>query len=177
MKNTVIIVLLLMIACKENKDLDIKAKKEDKITASTVDTLNLKIYDFKGLAPLLNKNDDTIYVVNFWATWCAPCVKELPYFEAIHRDYQSKNVKVILVSLDFPNQYVTKLKPFIKKHQLKSKIVVLNDVDSNNWIPKINKDWSGAIPATIIYNKDKKRFYEKSFNLDELKTEVDKFLN
>jgi len=54
---------------------------------------------------------------------------------------------------------------------------VFVDVDSNTWIPKVNKDWSGAIPATLIYKNDKRAFYEKSFNLEELKTEVNKFLN
>jgi len=101
----------------------------------------------------------------------------LPYFETVNEEYKSKNVEVILVSLDFPKQYENKLKPFIKAKNLKSKIVVLNDVDSNTWIPKISEDWTGAIPATVIYSKDKRAFYEKSFNLEELKTEVNKFLN
>ena len=101
----------------------------------------------------------------------------MPYFETLNKECQSKNVEVILVSLDFPKQYEKKLKPFIVNKNLISRVVALNDVDSNTWIPKVNKDWSGAIPATLIYKNDKRAFYEKSFNLEELKKEVNKFLN
>ena len=119
---------------------------------------------------------DAIFVDAFVACNFAPCVKELPYFEALKKEYQYKDVEVILVSLDFPNQYEKRLKPFIEKHRLKSKVVALNDVDSNFWIPKINKDWTGAIPATLIYNKEKRNFYEQSFSYQELITEVNTFL-
>lgn len=138
--------------------------------------IELNILDFNELEPFLNKQNNIVYVINFWATWCAPCVKELPVFEKIQEEYKSKNVKVILVSLDFPKQYESKLIPFIKDNNLKSQIIVLDDTESNTWIPKVSKEWSGAIPATLIYSKDKRKFYEKSFNYNELKTEVQQFL-
>ena len=75
-----------------------------------------------------------------------------------------------------PLQYEKKLIPFIEKHQLQSKVVALNDPDSNAWIPKVSEEWSGALPATVIYNKDKRSFYEQSFSYEELKAEVDKFI-
>ena len=136
----------------------------------------LEVYDYAGLEPLLNKSDEKTYVVNFWATWCAPCIKELPYFEQLNRDYSGKNVEVILVSLDFPRMYDKKLKPYIKDNNLKSRVVALNDPDMNTWIPKVNDDWTGAIPATIIYNKNKRQFYERSFNYEELVTELRSFI-
>lgn len=137
---------------------------------------SLRVFDFEGLKPFLNRRDDTVYVVNFWATWCAPCVKELPAFEKLRENYKSEKVEVLLVSLDFPRQYETKLKPFIKEQQLQSEILVLNDVDANSWIPQISPNWSGAIPATLIYNKDKRMFYEQTFTYNELQTELNKFL-
>lgn len=179
------ILLLVFLSCKtETKE---QLKKEDNVVAENVvevkkvketkEDLGFPVYNFNELEPLLKKKDSKTYVVNFWATWCAPCVKELPYFEDLNKNYASKNVEVILVSLDFPKKYKKQLKPFIQKHDLQSQVVALNDTDGNTWIPKIDKNWSGAIPATIIYNKDKRQFYEQSFNYDELKTEVDKFLN
>ncbi|WP_298895624.1 redoxin domain-containing protein [uncultured Psychroserpens sp.] len=138
---------------------------------------SLKVFNFEELQSYLSTKDaKKTYVINFWATWCAPCVKELPYFEQLNAKYSNHNVEVILVSLDFPKQIETKLKPFLKKNALKSEVVVLDDVDSNTWIPKVNKNWSGAIPATLIYNKDKKAFYERSFNYQELETEVKQFI-
>jgi len=138
---------------------------------------SIKILDFDELqAYLESKDSKNTYVVNFWATWCVPCVKELPYFEQLNANYSNKNVEVILVSLDFPKQIEKKLIPFLEKKKLKSEVIVLNDVDSNRWIPKVNEDWSGAIPATVIYNKVKSIFYERSFNYMELQTELKQFI-
>ena len=141
------------------------------------DSIVIKTFDFEGLQAYFEaKSNDKTYVVNFWATWCAPCVKELPYFEELNVNYSSKNVEVILVSLDFPKQIESKLIPFLAKKGLKSEVVILDDVDSNAWIPKVNEEWSGAIPATVIYNKKKTKFYERSFNYQELETELKQFI-
>ena len=136
----------------------------------------LKVYDYDGLVPLINKTDDKVHVVNFWATWCAPCVKELPYFEKLNEAYKANDLELLLVSLDFPRNYETKLKPFLKEKQLTSNVVCLDDVDQNRWISAIDSTWSGAIPATIIYKGNKRKFYEKSFTYQELEYEVQQFL-
>lgn len=145
--------------------------------ASETTIEDLKIYDYDGLEPLLNKKDNKVYVVNFWATWCAPCVKELPYFEKLQQNYVSRNVEVILVSLDFPRQYETKLIPFIQKNKLQSRVVAFDDTDQNRWIPAIDESWSGAIPATLIYTREEREFYERSFTYEEIETELQQFLN
>jgi len=128
----------------------------------------LKVVDYNELEPYLHKNNDTCYVINFWATWCGPCVKEIPYYEQITRNYANKKVKVILVSLDFAKTYKEVLIPFIEKRNLKSEILLLNDPNSNEWIDKIDKDWTGSIPATLVYTKTSRSFYEKSFTYNEL---------
>ncbi len=162
MKRILLIAILIISSCKS----------EDREVVE-----ELKVYDFDTLEPLLNKIDDKVYVINFWATWCAPCVKELPYFEELNANYKSKKVEVVLVSLDFPKQYEKKLKPYIVNNKLMSQVIALDDTDTNTWIPKVDENWSGAIPATIIYNKNKRRFYERSFNYEELQEEVKTFLN
>ncbi|MFN8254068.1 MAG: TlpA disulfide reductase family protein [Bacteroidales bacterium] len=116
----------------------------------------------------LHRNSDTLYIVNFWATWCSPCVKELPCFEKVNEKYKSQKVKVLLVSLDFEKDYKSVLIPFLKKKAIHSEVVVLNDHNENEWIDKVNPSWSGAIPATLVYNKDSRDFYEKSFRCEEL---------
>lgn len=179
-----LILLCLLITCScNNKNEGVSVSDESKSVLSTENKtentadFDLEIIDYDGLEPLINKQDDKVHVVNFWATWCAPCVKELPYFEEINKEYKDKNVEVLLVSLDFPRNYDSKLKPFIAKRNLQSEVVAFDDVDQNRWIPAINKDWSGAIPATIIYNKDKRQFYERSFTKEEIETELKQFLN
>lgn len=177
MKHLFLLLTLLVFGCQDTQKEVNEVVVSDKIAEETTYNLGLEIYDYKGIEKYLNFKDDKVYVVNFWATWCAPCVKELPYFEELGETYSDKNVEVILISLDFPKHYKSKLIPFIEKHKLQSKVVVLDDPDMNSWIPKVNENWEGAIPATLIYNKDKSQFYEQSFNYEELKTEVNKFLN
>lgn len=174
MKNliSVIFIVFAFVSCKNNAET--KSKKEAKN-----DTAEIKIqsYNYSELEPFLSKSDEKTYVVNFWATWCAPCIKELPAFEKLRSNYKNKNVEVLLVSLDFSTQIESNLLPFIKKRKLKSKVVVLDDPNQDEWIPKISEKWSGAIPATLIYNAKKREFYEQSFHYNELETEVLKFLN
>jgi thiol-disulfide isomerase/thioredoxin len=137
------------------------------LNAQTVPSLS-----YNELKPLLNQKGDKIYVVNFWATWCAPCIKELPYFEVLD---QREDVEVLLVSLDFPKHKESRLLPFIKKNKLQAKVVLLDDADENYWINDIHPNWSGAIPATIVYNNDKRDFYERSFTQNELLNLVESF--
>lgn len=133
------------------------------------DLITFKTYD--ELNTYIKENNSKPLVINFWATWCAPCVKELPYFEKLNQENQ--NVKVILVSLDFEKQVESKLIPFLKKKKIASTSIYLADKDYNTWLPKIDKNWSGSIPATVIFNQDKKIFVEQDFsNYEELNTFV-----
>ena len=129
---------------------------------------------FEELSPWLHRNNDTTYVINFWATWCSPCIKELPHFEEINESMGKEKVRVILVSLDFPQQYDTSLLPFVKRKGLKSKVLYLDDGKANFWIPKVDPDWTGAIPATLIYKGKKRKFYEKSFTKEQLLKAIEK---
>ena len=137
--------------------------------------VKVKSYSFNGLEYFLNKENDTTYIVNFWATWCQPCVEELPHFEKLNRDSEGSKTKVLLVSIDFPKMVESKLLPYIKTNNIQSEVILLNDPDANSWIPKVDSSWSGAIPATVIYKNNQKRFYEKLFTYEELKSEVNKF--
>ncbi len=133
----------------------------------------LAVYDFDHFEPFLTVNDkDVVRVVNFWATWCKPCLAELPAFETLHEKYKDKKVEVILVSLDFPDQVQEKLIPFILKNQLKSDVILLDDPHGDVWIPKVSEDWSGAIPATVLISSEEYRFYERTFEYPALEHEL-----
>jgi Thioredoxin domain-containing protein len=112
---------------------------------------------------------DQVQVINFWATWCAPCIKELPQFEKVNRE--NKNVKVTLVSMDFDlDPDPAKVNRFIAKKGLKSSVVILTEQDPNSWIDKIDKSWNGSIPATLIINgkTGKRKFIEKELREGDL---------
>ncbi|MFA9188300.1 redoxin domain-containing protein [Flavobacterium sp. FBOR7N2.3] len=137
----------------------------------------IAVYDnYAALEKAVLSDTSITYVVNFWATWCAPCVKELPHFEQLNSE--NKNVKVVLVSLDFKNQYEAKLLTFLKKKAIKSEVVLLTDKDYNTWLPAVDKDWSGSIPATLIIKNGKKVFVEKMFaSYEELNEYVNSNIN
>lgn len=169
-------VLFLTASCKKEakKEENTKAKTEVKVDVSEV---KVETLTYEELEPLLNLKNDKTYVINFWATWCTPCIKELPAFEKLNSEYKDKNVEVILVSIDFPKQLEKRLKPYIKKKNLQSKVILLNVDKENAWVKKIDENWGGAIPATLIYNKSQKKFYPQTFNYTELVNELQSFIN
>lgn len=126
------------------------------------------IYDFEHFKPFMEAKNDTTYVVNFWATWCSPCVAELPYFNQLAKKYEGKKVRFIFVSLDFEKKIEEKLVPFLVTNELRGEVLLLQQKGMNDWIDQIDPNWSGAIPATLIYNQEGSHFYAQSFDYAEL---------
>lgn len=177
--NCLVLLATILVGCNSANN---KPKKEVTNESSELpsmvqsDQVNFPIYDFNGLEPLLNKKDDKTYIVNFWATWCKPCVEEMPYFEKTFAEQKDNGVEMLLVSLDMPSMWKKRLEPFVKEKNLKGEVVILDDPKMNDWIPKIDEDWQGGIPATLIYNKDNRKFYTHGFTYEELNTELKKFI-
>jgi len=131
----------------------------------------LKTVNFAELKTIINKNDNKLYVINFWATWCKPCVEELPEFMEVNKKYgNNPRFKMILVSLDLAKEMDAKVKPFLLKNKIQADVYILDDNKRmNEWIPAIDKTWSGAIPATVIYKNGKKlEFKENKMQKEEL---------
>lgn len=158
--------LLLLFSCTK--------KNKENVDNAVSENTEIEVYNFDQLESFLASNTDKTLVVNFWATWCKPCIKELPYFEAAQTKYK-EDIRVILVSLDFPEKLESQLIPFVNEHAIRSQVVLLNDPYENEWIPKVDTTWSGAIPATLIIKGAKRIFYEKSFTQEELENEILKF--
>ncbi len=137
-----------------------------------------KIIKIADLQAITKNKSDTLYVINFWATWCKPCVQELPAFEKLNVQYQNQKVKVLLISLDFKKE-LPKLNKFINDKHLISSVMLLDEPNYNNWIPMIDKDWSGSIPATLLIlgGKQIHQFYEQAFEYEELNTLILKIIN
>lgn len=139
---------------------------------------NVKVIKYNDLESILASKGDTLLVVNFWATWCLPCVKELPYFEKLQSRHTKEKIKVLLVSLDYSSLLDKKVIPFIAKTGIKfADVFLLNETDANSWIGKVAPQWSGALPFTLIIDGRKNRKgYERPFTLEELETEVQSFI-
>jgi len=129
---------------------------------------SIKVLSFPEFEPHLFHQNDTTYLINFWATWCTPCVEELPAINRLAENYSGDRLRILLVSLDFPSQLESRLVPFIEKYAIRPEVLVLDDPDFNSWINKVSPEWSGAIPATLVYRGNDRSFYEKSFTYSEL---------
>ena len=163
--------IVLCISCKDKTTTVVATNSQN-----TEINKEIPVYDFNTLEPLLYTTSNKTYIINFWAMWCAPCVKELPYLE----QYAIKhpNTEILLISLDFKEDIETKLKPFLKKKNITSKVILLDDPDANSWIDKIDPNWSGAIPFTIIFNNENRAFFERSFeSFEDLENEVTKTIH
>jgi len=148
------------------------------LVVSTAWSQDIEVYDsFDQFESKLIEDPTKVYVVNYWATWCAPCVKELPHFEALTSEYKDTNVEVVLVSIDFKNQYDRRLVPFLKKKKYTSRLIHLADPKANDWIGKVDPSWEGTIPATLFVSGEKRHFVEKSYETyDELHSELESFI-
>ncbi len=136
-----------------------------------------KEIDRDQLMALIGEINDTTYVVNFWATWCSPCVKEIGYFNDIYRNSGEEKLQVLLISLDFPNQAENRIPPFLKEKDITAPVFLMTDLKYNEWIDQVDPSWSGAIPATLIFRNDRRIFLEKELTREELLENVNQILN
>jgi thiol-disulfide isomerase/thioredoxin len=120
----------------------------------------LPVYDLAQLQDRVMKKNDTLYVVNFWATWCRPCVGELPYFEKAAHAFSSRPVKIILASIDAKSKAV-QVEHFIKEHSYTSETFIFSAGNPNDWIDKIEPKWEGVIPATFLYKNGNKLYFKE----------------
>ena len=135
------------------------------------------ITDFDGLQGLLEIRDGRTHVINFWASWCKPCIQELPYFLRLQQHHDRSELQVIMVSLDFRSKVEETLIPFLESREFILPLILLHDPAANEWIDRVDPSWTGSIPATLIFNNERREFYEKEFTEEELNSIVQNFLN
>ncbi len=139
---------------------------------------HVEVLDFPAFEKRLKRSGDTLYIYNFWATWCRPCVEELPYFTRLDSMYQGRKVKVEFVSLDLVDQMETAVKPMVSRKLAGQSVLLLNAPKYNEWIDKISLDWSGAIPISLaVHNgQDIYDLRQQSFDYEELTAWVEEML-
>lgn len=144
------------------------------IFSVSVYSQNVKLLNINQLNERIKNGKDSTYVVNFWATWCAPCIKELPHFEKLSAEHKSEKLAVLLVSLDFKSKLSSNVIPFVKRKNLKNEVFLLNESSPQEFIDRIDPSWSGSIPATLFIKDDKRKFVESEFTYEQLLTEYKK---
>ena len=123
----------------------------------------VQYHDFGDVEKLLSSDADTTYVINLWATWCKPCVEELPYFSAVDSMMQGTAVRIILLSLDAQLRWESSLLPFLQAHPMQTEVWALYPERPSDWIDRIAPQWSGAIPGTLfLHGRSGKRLFVES---------------
>ncbi len=147
--------------------------------APEIAALPFAIINKEWLEERMNQMSDTTYVINFWATWCKPCVEELPIFSGVYDLFAGQNVTVLLISNDSKKIRDTKLADFIKEKGIRAQVLWMNEPNPNDWINMVNPNWSGAIPYTVVMNKHKNYmwFKEGETTFEELQLKIQEAKN
>ena len=116
----------------------------------------------------------TPLIINFWATFCKPCIEEIPYFEKEVKKNAKDSIQLLLVSLDLEDYYPKKIESFVKKLKFSSPIVWLDEYNADYFCPRVDAKWSGAIPATLFINNRTgyRKFMEQQLSEEQLKKEI-----
>jgi thiol-disulfide isomerase/thioredoxin len=116
----------------------------------------------------------TPLIINMWATWCIPCIEELPYFQEEAKKHDKDSVQLLLVSLDFKETFPEGITRFMNKRNITAPVVWLDETNADYFCPKIDAKWSGAIPATLFINNKTgyRNFIEEQISHERLKKEI-----
>lgn len=138
--------------------------------AGAQDIPKWKLADLK--AAIANADKPTIF--NFWATFCIPCVEEIPYFQELTKKYDSAGVRLVLISLDLSEAYPKQISAFANRHKFKSPIKFLDETNADLFCPAVDTSWSGAIPASLFVNNKTgyRKFYEEQLSRKKLEAEI-----
>ena len=146
--------------------------------ASGVYSQQAKKIKIEQLTDYIKKADHPL-VVNFWATWCTPCNHELPYFERHIKEHAADKVELVLVSMDFSEDYPKKVTDYVRIHKYEGNHFWLNESNADHYCPQIDKKWEGTIPATLFINnkKDYRKFFDRQLTEEQFVSELKSIVN
>jgi len=118
-------------------------------------------------------------VVSFWATWCAPCVEEIPWLQEAVQNHKKDSVELVLISLDYANFYPKKVNEFIKEKKFEATFWWLDETNADLFCPVIDAKWDGSIPVTLFVNNKTgyRKFMNRQLTDRQVEPEIQKMLS
>jgi thiol-disulfide isomerase/thioredoxin len=116
----------------------------------------------------------TPLIINFWASWCKPCLEEIPYFMEEAKKHGKDSLQLLLVSLDMKDAFPGQIMRTITKRKITVPVQWLDETNADYFCPKIDPKWSGAIPASLFINNKTgyRKFFEEQLSHEKLKKEI-----
>ena len=147
------------------------------LMSCTADMASVRPVTIAQLEQLMRGTADSLYVFNFWATWCAPCREEMPYLERVTEEYAGDKVRVFLVSVDEERFVESQLEPFVQKHKLRSTVLWLDGGNPNSWIDRVSPEWGGNIPVTFFAYPSRGilELHDREITYEELTRYINRF--
>lgn len=129
------------------------------------------------LQDYIAKSDHPL-IVDFWATFCAPCNKEIPYFLSTVARYKDRRVELVLVSLDLPDYYPARIAEFAKKQGYTCRLFWLNETNADYFCPLVDPRWTGGIPSSLFIDNQThyRRFFDRQLTEPQVDLEIKKML-
>jgi len=123
--------------------------------SNQIQAQSVKIIVYKELDQRISKASDSIRVYNIWASWCRPCIMELPHFKEAQKQLQDQPVKFYFITMDVPDK-IEKAKDILKQKGFEGSHFLLNE-STNYWIEQMDPNWAGDIPYTVLVKRDGKK--------------------
>jgi peroxiredoxin len=145
-------------------------KQEDAkkaLAKADAEPVTLESIDDDGIARLAKNDTKKLLVVNLWATWCAPCVAELPEFVTMNRMYRKRNFQLVTISLDEPEKRDDALKVLQENHVAATNYL-LHTKDRDKFAEALDPEWPGPVPYTLLIAPGGKVIYRYSGPIDPL---------
>jgi thiol-disulfide isomerase/thioredoxin len=142
-------VSVLSFACQGANNLQENAQE---VEAGANTSFEVKLLEEEQLTELIESRNGRILFINVWATWCIPCREEFPDLVKLASDYHDAKIDFVSISADYPDEIESKIVPFLENQQVNFPVYVQNFERQEDFINYLNKEWSGALPASFIYN-------------------------
>lgn len=140
---------------------------------------NVKVINTDELKKIVAERNGNILFINIWATWCVPCIEEFPDIVKLYKNYNNNGIDFLSLSVDLVSEKESKVIPFLQKHNAEFSTYIIDEKKSEEVINFINKEWSGAVPVTIIYNENGEQtaFLEGLQSYESFKNALEKTMN